>query len=356
MKKEMKNRMAAAAVMLLSLVVAAGTLTACSSPQGGAGGIGLKKAEIYEMAVAETAASSEAPAMNYMYDEMAVAEEAAYGLDEGAYMAGGETTTVQNPNRKLIKNVYLDIETKEFDGLTNALGRQVSEMGGYIECSNISYPSSFDDYLGRRSMNFSARIPAERLDEFVQHVENSGNVTYKSENVTDVTLQYTDIESKKKSLQLEQEKLNELMQKAETVEDTIAIEARQSEVRYQLESIESQLRTYDNQVEYSTVNVNVNEVVDYTPVKEYTVWERISEGFNASIRAIGEFFKNLFVGIIAYSPIILLAGAIIAVIVLIIRKLVKKNKKQKEDIKEDIKEEPDNTEESDKTEKPEKTE
>ena len=325
----MKKRIAVTAAILLSFIMTAAVLTAC----GGAADQSAftkeaKAAGAYELAVVETAA--EAPAQNYMYDEMA--EEAAYDMEAGASIAGGETTTVQNPNRKLIKNVYLDIETKDFDNLTNALNNKVTEMGGYIECSNISYPSSFDQYTGRRSMNFSARIPVEKLDEFVQHVESSGNVTYKSENVTDVTLQYRDTESRKKSLQLEQKKLEELMQKAKNVDDTIAIEARMSEVRYQLESIESQLRTYDNQVEYSTVNVNVNEVVDYTPAKEDTVGKRISEGFIASIRAIGTFFKNLFVGIIAYSPIIILVAAVIAAIVLVIRKIAKGKKNRKNNI------------------------
>ena len=325
----MKKRIAVTAAILLSFIMTAAVLTACGGAADSAAFTKeAKAAGAYELAVVETAA--EAPAQNYMYDEMA--EEAAYDMEAGASIAGGETTTVQNPNRKLIKNVYLDIETKDFDNLTNALNNRVTEMGGYIECSNISYPSSFDQYTGRRSMNFSARIPVEKLDEFVQHVESSGNVTYKSENVTDVTLQYRDTESRKKSLQLEQKKLEELMQKAKNVDDTIAIEARMSEVRYQIESIESQLRTYDNQVEYSTVNVNVNEVVDYTPAKEDTVGKRISEGFIASIRAIGTFFKNLFVGIIAYSPIIILIAAVIAAIVLVIRKIAKGKKNRKNNI------------------------
>ena len=128
------------------------------------------------------------------------------------------------------------------------------------------------------------------------------------------------------------------MKKAETVEDIIAIESRLSEVRYQLESIESQLRTYDNQVDYSTVNININEVVDYTPVKETTVWERISEGFKASLISVGNFFENLFVGILAFSPILLLIAAFIVIIVLVIRKIAKKKKasKQKEQPDQDI--------------------
>ena len=324
--KTTRNRIIAVIAIVLGFMLAALSLSACGAANydaempmmkaaGGAGGT-------YDMAVAETAAAAEEAA--YAYD----------AADGGAMMNGSMATEVQNPSpkRKLIKNVQMELETKEFDKVTAAISNRVAQLGGYIENSSISNPNSYDQYVGRRNMNITARIPCDRLDEFVQQVETEGNVTYKNENVTDITLQYTDTESRKKSLLTEQERLNELMKKAETVEDIIAIESRLSEVRYQLESIESQLRTYDNQVDYSTVNININEVVDYTPVKETSVWERISEGFKASLISVGNFFENLFVGILALSPILLLIAVFIVIIVLVIRKIAKKKKasKQKE--------------------------
>lgn len=317
---KIKNRIPVLTALLLSMVLTAGILTACGGAQEemSVAANGDYKMAAVEEAVAETAAA------DYTYEAGAAIADA-----DGVYMTGGETELIENPSRKLIKNVYIDIETKNFENLTAAINRKVSELGGYVECSNISYPNSYENYVGRRSMNLSARIPSERLDEFVTHIEASGNVTYKSENVTDVTLQYKDTEGRKNSLLVEQKRLNELMKKAETVEDIIAIEARLSEVRYQLESIESQLRSYDNQVDYSTVNVNVNEVIDFTPVKETSPWERISEGFTASIKGIGEFFKNLFIGVLSYSPIIILVAAVVAGVFFLIRAIVKKNSKKK---------------------------
>ena len=94
----------------------------------------------------------------------------------------------------------------------------------------------------------TARIPAKRLDEFVQRVGEQSNITNKEERVEDVTLQYVDLESRKKALATEQDRLLELLEKAESVEDIISIEARLSDVRYELESMESQLRTLNNQI------------------------------------------------------------------------------------------------------------
>jgi len=271
-----------------------------------------------------------------MVEETAAAgimEEAAYDTYYDAGYAGGfsndgGSTTVADPNRKLIKDVSLEIETKEYESLLASIREKITALGGYVENSSLSSPSTNDTYRSSRHANITARVPSDKLDEFVNGISKEGNVTYKSENVTDITLQYTDTESRKKSLLVEQDRLNEMMKKAETVEDLIAIESRLSEVRYELESIESQLRTYDNQVDYSTVYIGISEVVEYSPQEDTTIWEQIKSGFNNCINGLGEFFKGLFVFVIAYSPLLILIAAVVVVVVVIVKK-IKKNKKKK---------------------------
>lgn len=50
------------------------------------------------------------------------------------------------------------------------------------------------------------------------------------------------------------------MEQAESMDDIIKIETRLSEIRYELQTYETTLRTYDNQVSYSTVNISLYEV------------------------------------------------------------------------------------------------
>ncbi len=112
---------------------------------------------------------------------------------------------------------------------------------------------------------------------FLSQVAENGNITSRSEQETDVTLDYVDLDSHKAVLLAEQERLLSFLEQAETVEEMIMLESRLSEVRYQIESMERQLRTYDNQVEYSTVYLSITEVVELTPVpvRQQTTWERI---------------------------------------------------------------------------------
>jgi len=57
------------------------------------------------------------------------------------------------------------------------------------------------------------------------------------------------------------------------------LEKRLSDIRYELESMESQLRLYDNQVDYSTVTISIDEVNQFTPTAPETVGQRIGSGF-----------------------------------------------------------------------------
>ena len=52
----------------------------------------------------------------------------------------------------------------------------------------------------------------------------------------------------------------ELLSTAENMEDLLSIESKLSDIRYEIESYESQLRLLDNQIDYSTVHVEIFEV------------------------------------------------------------------------------------------------
>ena len=117
------------------------------------------------------------------------------------------------------------------------------------------------------------------------------------------------------------------MEQAESIDDIISIEQRLSDVRYQLESMESQLRSYDNQVDYSTVYLYINEVEVYTPVEEETVWERISTGFADSLKNIGEGLKEAGIWFVIHIPYLALWAVVILIVILILKKIKKRTKR-----------------------------
>lgn len=245
----------------------------------------------------------------------------------------GTTENMENSvasNRKLIKRVNMTAETQDFDTLVARIDQKVKALGGYMENSSV-YGNSYAQE-GMRSASFTARVPADRMDELVVAVSDASNVTSKSESATDVTLNYVDTKSRKESLQVEYERLMALLEKAEDIDTIVALETRLTNVRYEIQNLESTLRTYDNLVDFATVQISVEEVKVYTEevTKPKTGWERMSEGFLRSIWNIAYDLENFAIGFVIRIPYLIVWGIIIGVIFLIVRGIIKSRRKKKE--------------------------
>jgi len=264
----------------------------------------------------------------------AVTEDMKYEMTE----AGGVTSSTSlseysDPNAKLIRRVYLDAQTREYDALIAGLDAKITELGGYVE-NRDAYNGS--EYYGRsnRYCDLTIRIPADRLDEFVTHVNKNCNVTNTSETVENITLEYTDTASRVEALETEQTRLLELLESAQNLTEILEIEARLSDVRYELSSYASQLRVMDNMVTYATIHLNINEVEKLTPVAEPTVWERISDGFMDSVEDVWDGLVDFVVWVAANSPRLAVWAVVISLGVLagkaVFRRRKPKAKKKEE--------------------------
>lgn len=237
-----------------------------------------------------------------------------------------------NSNDKIIKRFNLEVETKDFDNLIKKLNNQTKELGGYIESSQIS-GQSYNDSNVLRNGDIVARIPSKKTDEFVNTVSDNANVTNNSCTTENVTLDYVDAQSRMEALKIEQKRLFDILDKTKDLKSIITLESRLSDIRYEIQNYESQLRIYDNDVDYSTVTLKIQEVDRITTVNEKkpSFTERIKNGFSDSIYNIGEGFKNFLVWFIVNLPYLLIWGAIIFVAVIITRKFIRKSDKKRID-------------------------
>lgn len=261
------------------------------------------------------------------------AENVSAGGAAASDVSAGTARKVDNSayfdERKLIRTVDLDVETKEFDGMLAAIEEQVDLLGGYIESMNTYNGSRYSYGNSNRNSSLTVRIPKNQLNDFLDVVSEAGNIVRRSEDVQDVTLTYVDLESRKKSLETEQERLQELLGMAESLEDVLTIEDRLSTVRYQLESMGAQLRTYDNKVDFSTVYMSIREVKELTPVEEETAWERMTGGFMDSVRDVKDGFVDFFIWIVVHVPYLAIWAAVIFIIVMIVKLLIRRGRRKR---------------------------
>lgn len=323
----------------LSTVLCLGMLAGC-------GGAGKQSGDSVRYATSNAGA---AYANSESYSKKSYTDSAVAEYDNEALWSEGEnyenpTADSVNKNmeqtsaskRKLIKNVNMNVETQEFDQLMSNLENRIKELGGYIQnmesYNGSKYGNSSYYRNSRRNASLTIRIPQQKLDEFVGSVSDLANVVNRSESVNDVTLQYVDMQSHKESLLVEQKRLLELLDRAENLEDIITLENRLTNVRYQIESMESSLRTFDDQVDYSTVYLKIDEVEIYTPVvvEEKNAWQRMSEGFMDSLVSVKDGFVEFFIWFIVNIPYLLIWAIVITVFVVFFRRVIlKKGGKRK---------------------------
>ena len=136
-----------------------------------------------------------APAAEEMTDGAEYGLEYEQANDGGGMASGAEMESgTGDLSRKLIRDVTLEVETREFDSLLAQISERVSELGGYIESSQVSGVSlNARGGVRDRDASLKARIPADKLDSFLESVETEANVVSRQENVTDITLTYSDV-------------------------------------------------------------------------------------------------------------------------------------------------------------------
>lgn len=242
--------------------------------------------------------------------------------------AAGSASQPLPQNRKWVITMNLTAETGDLDAALDAVLAKVSQMEGYVESQSVSGGSAGS---GRhRYANLTLRIPANVVDGFVEEVAGLTNLVSSSRNVQDITLTYSDTAGRVTALETEQARLLELMEQAENMSDLLEIEARLTEVRYQLENYVSTLRLYDNQVDYATVSLYISEVEKYTPVEEPGFWQKITSGLSDSIVNLGETIVASITWLIIDLPYLAVIALVVWLITALTKRSLRKRKAKKE--------------------------
>ena len=241
--------------------------------------------------------------------------------EEAEYQSGAfeeYPSTTDNDKLKDVKMVYtanMDLQTLSFDQADSDISALVEEMGGYFEQRSISNRSS-----GYRYAEYTVRVPAEKFNDFCSQMGTLCHLVYKNESADNITESYYDTQSRLVTAQTKLERLQELLRRAESMEDIITIESAISETEWTIENLTGTLRTYDSLVGYSTVYMSLSEVYELAGQGQapVTFGDRLGESFLDGLKAIGRTAQNFAVWL-AYSWFWLLI--VVVIVIVVIRRL-----------------------------------
>lgn len=219
-------------------------------------------------------------------------------------------------NAKMIYTADLELETKEFDDAAQAISDTVKEMGGYFESRSINQGGYY------RSMNCTIRVPAANFSAFLEQAGEAAHVTSRHEYSDNVSEAYYDQEARLTTQRTKLERLQELLSRAENMEDIITLESAISETELQIEYLTGSLRQYDSLINYSTVNLYLREVYRLSTDEEVpvTFGQRFGTAFSVGFQRGVDGLEDFAISVARNWMTLLILAAVIVVIVLLLRR------------------------------------
>jgi hypothetical protein len=277
-----------------------------------------------DMAVAEQ--SYGGFSMSGMYAPAPAASSTAAGSSNGSSGSGGNSSKTSDDSsdlnpEKIIYSADATVETTQFENTISALEAMIDSVGGWVESSSVTganYSSISRGSKTNRSANYTVRVPNDKFNEMMSSLPKLGNVPRSHVYTENVTSQYYDTQARLTTYQAQEQRLLELLDKAETVSDVIEIENELTEVRYRIESMQTSLRNWDRRVSWSTIQLTVNEVSEYTPEVQKGYGERLKE-------ALMEGLDNLswyFVDFVEALPVLAFFLLLLIILILILKRVI----------------------------------
>ncbi|WP_270179986.1 DUF4349 domain-containing protein [Alkalihalobacillus sp. CinArs1] len=273
--------------LLFSFVIAILILTACSSnQQSESGDSGEPLSEEMDRSAGET--------------------------KESASDSSSSNETMKMPelqtDRKVIFNANLSLTVEDLSDATGRLKELLEANGGYI----VESRTFSEEETNYGSM--TVRVPQDNFYPFLDEAETIGKGTpEKSVTGTDVTEEFVDLEARLKAKEDVRDRLQSFLEKAEKTEDLLAISNDLSRVQEEIEQLKGRMNYLNNQSDYSTVTVSLEEKKIKVPTFGEGDKSTIAEAkqlFMKTANGILSFFSKTVVVLIGLSPVLVPLAAL----------------------------------------------
>lgn len=221
------------------------------------------------------------------------------------------------PNHvKIIKNGNVSIESKNITKSKKNLDALMKRFSAYYQQETTNNNNDLTSY------NLIIRVPTTSFESMMTALESGeDNVTEKNISAEDVSLQYFDLQSRLKSKRAYLERYQAMVSSAKNVKELLEIQEQIRQLQEDIDSNEATYRNLSNQINYSTLTVNLFEYQANLPMGSNSFWVQIKESINFGWNII----ESLILGIIGLWPVWIILGTLIFVI----KKVIKKRKQNK---------------------------
>ncbi|TDS14665.1 DUF4349 domain-containing protein [Sphingobacterium paludis] len=205
--------------------------------------------------------------------------------------------------KKIIRSGNLAIESKDMTKSKVALDALCDKHGGYYEQETLTNNGNYSSY------SLVVRIPANHLDQYLRAIEQGNDkLTERSLRSEDVSLHYFDTESRLKSKRSYLERYQQMVGQAKNVKDLLDIQEQIRQLQEEIDSQESLVRGLKDQVNYSTLSIQLFEYQANSPMGSKSFWIQLKQAVADGWSLIAE----IFLTVISLWPILIVLGLVFA--------------------------------------------
>jgi hypothetical protein len=205
--------------------------------------------EMEAAAEAELAADQPAPQKEGAPPENGPAEEPANPDDPGAT---DQLAYAPVGKKMVIKDAELEVLVQNTDVAIAQVNQLTADYEGYIISTQSWYVDGFKHATVRLG------IPSQAFETVVNQLRDLGlRVISETAAGQDVSNEYVDLQSKLTNLEATAERIRVFLSEAKTIEETLTISAKLSELEAQIEQVKGQMRYYEGRSAYSTITINL---------------------------------------------------------------------------------------------------
>jgi len=252
---------------------------------------------------------------NYLEADSSLRTAKASGMLASEAAAETAPSPAVTPQRRMIiKTADLALEIEDFDPWMALVRAQVEHFDGFIVSS-----STRQAYENARRGKLTLRVPQPHFEELLESLKAAA-IKVSGEKVSgrDVSEEFFDLEARLANQKRTEERFQEILKVAKTVEEILAVERELSRVREQIERMEGRRRFLQDRVSLSTIDVNWHEPYPLGGGSQgQTLWDKIAEGFERGLEGFADVLRGLIFFVISAIPVV----AFLALLIWVLKRL-----------------------------------
>lgn len=219
--------------------------------------------------------SNESPKIGNQYKDKATVDDT-YSSNSGESDLKKES--------KIIKRGNLDFEVSDLKEGKRKVDSLVAKHKAYYE------REQFNSDYHRISYSLLIRIPNAKFNTLIEELENDiGKLNAKKINLTDVTEEYVDLNIRLENNLAYLNQYKEILKKAKTIEDILKVQEKIRRIEEEIESKKGRIQFLDNRVNYSTLQLEISELISVKISNQPTFGRRITNAFKNGIDGLLNF-------------------------------------------------------------------